>query len=325
MQLDKKDREILFELDKNSRYPISKIAKKTKLSKQVAKYRVDKLIKEGIITNFSSVINLSYLGIGIYKIYFQLSGISKEKLIEIINDLKKNYKINWIAECIGRFDLIIAILCKNPQEFYSEKKKILLKYNQYIHEYEISITSDTYIYGRNYLVDKEIQGEEQYIGQKKLINLDSKDKKILEILINNCRITSLEISKITKFNIKTVISRIRNLEKLGIIARHKLFLDLNKIDLKYYKVVITINNMILEDYNKFINYCKNNRNIVFLVETIGSWELEFEVEIENEDKLFEIIKDIKSSFPNFIKRLEYLRIIKDHKYIYLPKELIEKN
>jgi DNA-binding Lrp family transcriptional regulator len=42
IKLDLKDRKILAELDFNAREPISKIAKKVKISKEVALYRIRK-------------------------------------------------------------------------------------------------------------------------------------------------------------------------------------------------------------------------------------------------------------------------------------------
>ena len=46
MKLDLKDKKILFELDKNSRIPLSKLAKKIRLSKEVVFHRLNNLIKK---------------------------------------------------------------------------------------------------------------------------------------------------------------------------------------------------------------------------------------------------------------------------------------
>ena len=48
MKLDEKDRKILVELDKDARQSDSEIAKKVRISKQVANYRIQNLIKRDI-------------------------------------------------------------------------------------------------------------------------------------------------------------------------------------------------------------------------------------------------------------------------------------
>jgi len=326
MQLDKKDKEILFELSKNSRQPFSVIAKSVRLSKETCTYKIHRLEKEGVISNFLTLISLSKLGLSHYKIYFQFHGASKNITDLIIIDFNNYYKINWVAKCTGVFDLIISILCRDVKEFNSEKNKILQKYNKYIQNYSVGIMADTYVYGKNYLVESKINylEDKKMIGEEIIIKLDKSDKEILRLLVNDSRISSMDISKKLNLNIKTVISRIKLLEKKGIISGYDIFLNFNKVNLKYYKLFISINKMIIEKYNEFLAYCKNNRHIVYLVENVGSWELEPEIEIDSEDKFYEIVDDIKNKFPNFIKRIDIVKITKDYKHIYVPEEVIEK-
>jgi len=139
MFLDKKDKAILFELSKNSRQPFSKIAKKLKISKETCTYKVHRLIDEGIISNFLTLVSLGKFGLNHYKIYFQLHGASKEIIDGMINSFTQYYKINWIAKCTGAFDLIISILCKDVKEFNTEKNKILNTYSDYIQNYSVGI------------------------------------------------------------------------------------------------------------------------------------------------------------------------------------------
>ena len=326
MELDKKDKEILFELSKDSRQPYSKIAKTVKLKKETCIYKIHNLEKKGVISNFLTLISLSKLGISHFKIYLRFHGASKEIIQNIIKNFKDYYKINWVAKCIGTFDLIISVLCKDIKEFNLEKNKILQKYNQYIKDYQIGIMADTYVYGKNYLVDKKINylDDRKMIGDESIISLDESDKKILGLLVNDSRISFLDISKKTNLNIKTVISRVKKLEGNGVISGYDIFFNFNIINLKYYKLFIKINKMIPEEYKKFINYCKNNRNIVYLVENIGSWELEPEIEINSEEKFYDIVDEIKNNFPEFINQIDIVRIIHDYKHIYLPKEVLEK-
>jgi len=321
-KLDLKDRKILFELDQDSRQSYSEIAKKVGLSKETCIYRINKLISEKVITNFSTLIGLGNMGLFSHKLYFQLHGLTQEKKEEMISELQKNKKINWIAECSGEFDLIIAILCKNIKEFDDEKNQILQKFYQYIQNYFVGIMSETHIYQRDYLPDKYSQKEMFLIGKPSLIKLDEKDKKILKLISSNSRIQTLEISEKTKLNVKTIISRIKKLEKENIIQAYKIFLDLNKIGYKFYKAFITISKMDKEKYKEFLSFCNLNKNIIHLVENVGSWELEPEFEVENEDEFYEIIHQMKNNFPDFIKKIQTARIQKEHKAIYSPVDII---
>jgi DNA-binding Lrp family transcriptional regulator len=119
------------------------------------------------------------------------------------------------------------------------------------------------------------------------------------------------------------MSRIRKLEKERIIQGYKIFLDLNKIGYKFYKAFISINKMNQEEFKRFLDFCKFHKNIIHLVENVGSWELEPEFEVENEDQFYEIINQMKNKFPDFIKKIKTIKIQKEHKAIYSPLDMIK--
>lgn len=292
------------------------------MSKETCIYRINKLISEKIITNFSTLIGLGNLGLFSHKIYFQLHGLIKVKKEQMILKLQKNKKINWIAECSGEFDLIIAVLCKNVQEFNNEKNKILQQFSQYIQNYFVGIMSETHIYQRDYLLNKSSQKENLLIGGINFINLDEKDKKILKLISLNSRVSTIDISKKIKLNVKTVISRIKKLEKENIIQAYKIFLDLNKVDYKFYKAFVSVNKMDKEQCKRFFSFCSLNKNIIHLVENVGSWEFEPEFEVGNEDKFYEIINEMKNKFPNFIKKIQTVKVQKEYKAVYSPVEIL---
>ena len=103
--LDAKDRKILYELDINSRHSNSEIAKKVGLSKQVVGFRIKRLIQEGIISSFYTVIDISKLGFTIHKNFLRLQNLTKEKENELITFLKANQNVVWVVSCDGKYDL----------------------------------------------------------------------------------------------------------------------------------------------------------------------------------------------------------------------------
>lgn len=322
-KLDVKDRKILYELDNNSRQPYSSIAKKVGLNKETCTYRINRMISEGIIKNFSTLIGLGNLGLFSHKIYFQLHGLTEEKKVEMIDDFQKNKKINWVVECSGEFDLIIAIICRNIKEFDEEKNKILHKYSDYIQEYEVGIMSETRVYNRAYLLNKASQDEMFLIGKLNSVELDEKDKKILNLIASNSRMTVFEIAQKTKLNVKTIISRIKKMESEKVIQKYSLFINLDKLGYKYFKAFISIDRMDKTQFNAFVEFCRNNQNIVFLVENVGNWELEPEFQVEGEEQFYDILNQMKNKFPEFIKKIKTVKIIKEYKVIYAPMQSAE--
>jgi Lrp/AsnC family transcriptional regulator, leucine-responsive regulatory protein len=61
------------------------------------------------------------------------------------------------------------------------------------------------------------------------ISLDNKDLKVLDLLKDNSKLTTSQISKKTGIPITTVHNRIRKMEKLGIIVGYTLKLNYKKL------------------------------------------------------------------------------------------------
>lgn len=322
MNLDLKDRKILYELDKNSRQSYSAIAKAARLNKETCIYRINGMIKNGVISSFATLIGLGNAGFFSHKIYFQLQGVSEERKREMIENLKKNRRTSWIAECVGEYDLIAAFLCRNIKEFEEEKRMTLQKYSDYVQSYSVGIMAETRVYRRGYLIGGEDEGEHLLVGNPNAVEIDPYDVKILGLLASNSRIPLLEIAKKSGLNAKTVVSRMRKMEKNKVIQSYKIFLNLDRIGYRFYKAFIHLGDMNLEDYKRFIMFCRLNGNIIHLVENVGSWELEPELEVESEDQYYDIINEMKKKFPNFIKKVETARVIKEHKAAYFLTDII---
>ena len=78
-KLDMTNRKILAELDKNCRIPTTKLARIVMKSRQTVEYRINQLVKSGIITSFNASFNPHNMGYKIYKVYLKIRNVPEEK------------------------------------------------------------------------------------------------------------------------------------------------------------------------------------------------------------------------------------------------------
>src|SRR3989344_5825803 len=131
--MDVKDRKILLELDRNPRISTTKLAKKVLLSQQVTDYRIKKL-KEDVINQFGTVLNLSKIGYEQYRVLFQLSASENEKS-DLIKYLGTSKNIYWAAIVGGKWDLLTVVYVKNYDEFEDFLDNLFQKF-KFIRDYE---------------------------------------------------------------------------------------------------------------------------------------------------------------------------------------------
>jgi DNA-binding Lrp family transcriptional regulator len=319
-EIDHKDRKILYELDLNSRQPISKISNKLNIHGNSIKYRIKKLEKNGIITNYYTVIDSFKLGYLPVKFYLKFKFTTLKIEEEIIEFFKQNKYTWWVASLEGRLDLAVHMLVDNFKLFSDFWDLTLEKYNNYIEEALFAQYFNLISFEYSYLSDKNVLKRKKFvsINDGKNIKIDEVSFNILKLIAPNARKSLSDISEALNLTPEAVMYRIKKLEKLNIIQGYRVNLNLQKIGYKNFKVDIFLGDY--QQRKKIIEYIKNNNNLVFICKSAGISHLELGFHLININNLFEIINDLKIKFPNAIKNYYYLFVSKQHKWEFLPKK-----
>jgi len=317
MELDLKDRKLLYELDKNSRASLTELAKKLKTSKEVIHYRLNNLIKENIILKFHTVPASYRFGLTAYKIYLRLHDISQKKFDELVDYLIKNKNVFWVGVGKGRWDIMFGIWAKSTEEFFVFHDAALEKFSKYIQEKELSISRENIQYNRRWLYHDKSEIVEFNFGEKEeKIELEPEDKKILDVLVNNSREKMIDIAEKTKLSIDSVNYRIKKMEKLGIIRGYKCLWNSSKMEFVTCKAFVFFKDITEERKKEFIQYCKQQENTINIVITFAPWDLEIMFETKNYESYFKIMDDIKDKFNDIVKYYDSVLISSEPKQVF---------
>ena len=134
--IDKIDYDILIVLLKNARMKTIKISQKIGTTEMVVRYRIKKLIKNGIILGFRPFLNIHKLGYIYFKVHFTLRNLTSEKKNKINSYVHQHLNTVYMTELVGGSDLEIEFQVKNNDEFYKYIKEFRLQFGDIIKEYE---------------------------------------------------------------------------------------------------------------------------------------------------------------------------------------------
>ncbi len=318
IKIDLKDKKLLYELDSNSRQSCSKIGKKIGLSTEVVNYRIKRLEKEEIITQYQLIVNLSKLSILQFKICLSFQHLQSKELKNKIEELKKIDSIKWIISSSGSWNLILSCETESIESIDELKNKILSKFGNYINKKAISILIEAQTYNRNYLIeDKSLISNSRIIMKKSNpVKIDKLDYKILKSLGNNARKPIIEIASELKQSVRVINYRIKQLEKNKIILGYKIALNYEKLGLKFFKIFIYLDDPKEERIKSLINYINLNKNAIHHIKVLGNWDLEPEFEVNSEEEFNKILQEIKDKYSDIIKNIETISISKEHKFVY---------
>lgn len=316
-KIDIKDKKILFELDFDARQSFSELGKKVGLSKQVVEYRVNNLIKKGIINGFYPVINIPKLGYHYCRLSITLQNISPEEQEKIILDLESDHRVFWLLEVQGSFDLLIVIWAPTLKFFRDFVDEFMVKYSSYVKHKMENIGLDVIHYQHRYLLQKKETSEIHIKETSERFVIDELDHKILIWLCENARIPLIKIAEKLKENPRTIAYRIARMEK-GLIESYKTVIDHNKLGYTYLKVFVNLSNH-NKDIKKIKECIKNNPATIYLVEGINlHGDIDFEIMIKNNNELLNLIRDLRKNFPAMIADYNTVAYLRTLKIRYLP-------
>lgn len=315
MELDLKDKKILYELDIDARQTFNQLSRKVNLSKDVINYSVKRLEEEGYIKGYQTIINSSKIGYSTVRMHLKLIDTTPKIEKEIIKFLIKKKNVFTVGETEGEVDLTFGILIKDLFELKEFEIEFDKKFKKYIKTRKFAVYMEVHHFHRAYLVNKKQDTINPKIIQieKEVIDVDKKDLEILKLLSKDARIPIIKISKKLDMNATTVANRIRKLERDKIILGYKLLFGFNKIGYGYFKLDLNLKD--ISSREKIIEYCHKNPQIVYVLWTVGGSDLEIFLEIKDTGSLLDLVEKMRETFPE-IKEWNYTTFRKYHKFNY---------
>ena len=154
-------------------------------------------------------------------------------------------------------------------------------------------------------------------GEK--IKLDERDKKILELLSKDGRMTIAELAKEIKLSRDATKYRLDKLIHRRVITGFTAIANPSKIGLPLYTaVLISLGNLNSKKENQLISYMREAPYIIYSAKVMGEWDIWIEVFARDAGHLDEILSDLRQKFSGIIKSVRIVPVVKEYKWKEFP-------
>jgi len=322
VEIDLKDRKILYQLDLNCRQSNAQIGKKVGLSKQVVDYRIKRMEEAGIITGYWTAINTFKLGYYVFRLYINLIDVTTKIKNEIIQYFMENKDAWAVLTCKGPVDLDIVLWVKDVYAFNQYWINTLQRYGNYFSKYTISILTHVISYKKSFLLDLDETLSERVFYHTSCegdpIQIDRLEYQILDELALKARTPLLDLADKINCSSQTVNYRIKSLIQKDIIQAFRVSINNTKLGLQGYAVDLFLKDQTMR--KQILEYIKQKPNIYdIMFMNIGWSDITFQALIKNLDDLSRLMDNIETKFPDTIRRYEYWMDQIVHKERWLPE------
>lgn len=319
MELDLRDKKLIYNLDFNARMPLTQLAKKLHVSKQVASYRIDNLTEKNIIQSFYTDINPSALGLQIYLVYLSFHRITPHREKQFITHIAKQKSVGVSVSLNGTWDFCIGIWAKSVFDFKNNYEAIMQRYETYVKHKTIMIETDFYYFKPKQILHKKDLSQITMHGTHQTTPITQTDKTILSNLANNARISLVDLSKKVHLTPNAIKNRIKNLEKNNVILAYRVMINYQLLGFLHYRIFLHLQNLTKQKEATLRQYLKQQQPIVSITKTIGYCDLEFRAIVKDIHEFYDLIDKLRNRFPHTIKNHESIIYYKFHEALnYYP-------
>ncbi|MBP7708591.1 Lrp/AsnC family transcriptional regulator [Candidatus Pacearchaeota archaeon] len=141
-----------------------------------------------------------------------------------------------------------------------------------------------------------------------MVDLSSADKKILNLIEYNPRVSYKELAKACHLSKDTMKYRLARLEKESVILGYTCFIDYKKIGHQSYKLYLKLNGTI-EEKNELKEYLRKQKNVFATFDSIGNWNIAIAIFAKTHEEFNQIENGILAKFGSFISNRRFCSMI----------------
>ncbi len=305
--MDKIDKKLVCALDENCRLPLTQLAKKLRVGRNVVAYRIRRLEAEKIITNYICSINLGFLGFRTYKIYFKTSG-SKVQEPEFIRHVIQCNNVIHFLKTEGAFDFAFAFASRTVRELDTFLTELKTKFRDFVKDYIVTII----VYSKIFKLDKLLLDKpepslkfDKYSSEEVRKELGEKDIKILGVLSQRANIPLTELAKETGLSVDIVKYRLRNLTR-EFVSSFRAMLDLGKMGYYHYVLLLNMRKADKADEERLLSWCTMKKQVLFCTKRIGGFDFEVNVALGSIDELNNFLSEFREEFSETLDSYEVI-------------------
>ncbi|MBI2673212.1 Lrp/AsnC family transcriptional regulator [Candidatus Woesearchaeota archaeon] len=317
MELNEKEKKLLAYLYHSDREPLTKIARKTNLTRMQVEYAFKKLIKEGIVEKFIPMFNYGAFGYHVYALLF----IKLEKYSSFGSFTKRleqsNSCISW-GECFGKYDLYTNLIFKSEEEMSNFLSGLTNKKDEPILDYLFIKPYIAEFHPLKLFYEKHKPIFSIIPSTTIEIKLDKKDREILKILEKDSRISIVEISKKVEISAELTLYKIKKFYKEKIIFGSRAMVKMKKLGYNYSMLLFSVKNLSNETKEKIINFARKEKSVNALVLSLFNPNCLIQIFHETEDELKGEVRKIKELLKDEIFDLDIILAQEEDKVNTLP-------
>jgi Lrp/AsnC family leucine-responsive transcriptional regulator len=328
---DETDLVLLSELSLNGRESLTRLAERLGLSKQRLSYRLRGLQQRGVLAGFFAIPNIFRLGFEHFRVFVKFHHFTEEREKELVDHLVSRPEVSWLTQLDGDFDLEFVVWAQGVPAFEAVYDDILAQFGAMFREKYFSLATRIEFFPWRFLALK-VPAEGAPGGVRpggapppgialeggKPLRIDPIDRRLLAELSRSGRLSLAALARRCRISPAAAAIRVRALRRNGAIAGFGAKIDHGRLGWTYRKVFLQLENPAGEALARLSAWLRARSEVIFLVKSIGTYDLEAELMTCSTDDFFSFMRRLRTAFAADLSGQRSVIVLRELKYGQYP-------
>jgi DNA-binding Lrp family transcriptional regulator len=321
MEVSIKNKEILYLLESNAGLSFKAIAELGDTEEYTVRRTFHRFVEMKIITGRAVFVDSMLLGYDDYALFLSLKSMNAIEQTALLNSFKESPLTRWLADVGGTFDYAITLLSRTSREVRQFLDRLSEKHQDAFVAKELSLRTYMMRYPRRFLAPS-LKGCDTYVmgNRTETAEIDDLDRKILNHMSRGHFTSDNQLATELGVSGSTIVRRVAGLQQSGVLLGATYRIDSALLGYCAYRVLITMKRLGADLRRRIIQFCDKELSVRIMVETLGSWDYELELELAEGRQIKQFTGRLYEAFPNEINALNVIPIFQHLSYAGFPVE-----
>jgi Lrp/AsnC family leucine-responsive transcriptional regulator len=309
---------------------LTRLAARLQFSKQRLGYRLRGMQRSGVLTGFFAIPNIFRLGFDHFRVFVRFQRLTEEREKELLDHLLTRSDVSWLTQLDGDFDLEFVVWAQGVTAFESAYDDILGQFGPLFQEKYFSLATRIEFFPWRFLVPGGARpdGDASAGGgvpegvildsRGSALRIDPIDRRLLAELSRQGRLSLAALAGRCRISPAAAALRLRSLRRTGAIAGFGAKIDHARLGWTYRKVFLRLESPAGEALGRLSAWLRSRPEVIFLVKTIGSYDLEVELMTRPGEEFLAFMRRLRTTFAADIAAFRSVIVLRELKYGQYP-------
>lgn len=319
MKLNEETMKILYLLESNADSSFRAIADLADTEEHTVRRTFHRLVEMKIITGRAVFVDSMALGYDDHALFFSLKSSSQKEQRALIRSLGDSELVRWLADVGGNFDYAATFVSRSSRDVRRVLDKISQKHQDAFVGKELSLRTFMMRYPRRYL-SPNTKGCDTFVMGKDdtFVEIDDLDRTILNVMSQGGFTPDNQVATELGVSPSTIVRRVAAMKERRVLLGDTFRVDCSALGVNSYRVLITTKRLGADLRKRMIQFCDEELSVRILVESLGSWDYELELELTDNREIKALTGRLYEAFPHDINNLTVIPIFQHLKYSGFP-------